>query len=349
MELKDIKLIPLLDTLRLEKISDAIYFSEQYSGYVSNSRLGLINPRQEGSPDKFFTGLSNVYSPSLALGSAVHELVLQPDSFELSENTNKPTAKLGLMADELYTTFIEKEVTIEDVIKASNKVDYYKGKIDSIKSQNVIDSCTNYWKTRKENELNLTLDKDLIYLDNKSNEIVKACVESSRNNRVFNELLHPKGLLMDPISENEQAILLDVKAVCPNGKEFILRLKSKLDNYTIDTENNSIVVNDLKTIGKTVDNIDFNIRKYHYSREIAMYIYLLKLCAEKFYNLKDPKIKANYLVVSTIPNFYTKVRKVTYSEIREGFHEFKTLLKYVAYNIGYKDYTLEKKVSKYQL
>ena len=45
MELKDIKLRPLIETLKLEKISDAVYFSTKYSGYVSNSRLGLINPR----------------------------------------------------------------------------------------------------------------------------------------------------------------------------------------------------------------------------------------------------------------------------------------------------------------
>ena len=91
MELKDIKLTPLLDTLRLEKISDKVYFSEKYSNYVSNSRLGLLNPRQDGNPDKFFSGLKFTTSQALALGSAVHELVLQPDSFELSEDVGKPT------------------------------------------------------------------------------------------------------------------------------------------------------------------------------------------------------------------------------------------------------------------
>ena len=80
-----------------------------------------------------------------------------------------------------------------------------------------------------------------------------------------------------------------------------------------------------------------------------MYIYLLKLCAEKFYGLKDPKIKANYLVVSTIPNFYSKVRPVPYREIKEGLYEFKTLLRYVAYLIGYKAFTLDERPSKYQL
>lgn len=349
MELKDIKLTPLLDTLRLEKISDKVYFSEKYSNYVSNSRLGLLNPRQDGNPDKFFSGLKFTASQALALGSAVHELVLQPDSFELSEDVGKPTAKLGVMADELYPIFVERDVTKDDVVKASDKVDYYKGKITKDRANDVISECSNYWTKRKERELDIAQDREIIYLDNKSLEIVKSCVSALNNNKQVQNLLHPKGLLQDPISENEQAILLDVKAECPNGSEFILHLKSKLDNYTIDLETNTIVVNDIKTIGKIVSEIDNNIKKFHYSREFAMYIYLLKLCAEKFYGLVNPKISANYLVVSTIPNFFTKVRPVTYGEIREGFHEFRTLLKYAAYNIGYNNYSLDERPSKYQL
>ena len=349
MELKDIKLTPLLDTLRLEKISDKVYFSEKYSNYVSNSRLGLLNPRQDGNPDKFFSGLKFTTSQALALGSAVHELVLQPDSFELSEDVGKPTAKLGVMADELYPIFVERDVTKDDVVKASDKVDYYKRKITKDRANDVISECSNYWTKRKERELDITQDREIIYLDNKSLEIVKSCVSALNSNKQVQNLLHPKGLLQDPISENEQAILLDVKAECPNGSEFILHLKSKLDNYTIDLETNTIVVNDIKTIGKIVSEIDNNIKKFHYSREFAMYIYLLKLCAEKFYGLVNPKISANYLVVSTIPNFFTKVRPVTYGEIREGFHEFRTLLKYAAYNIGYNNYSLDERPSKYQL
>lgn len=269
MELKDIKLTPLLETLRLEKISDNIYFSEKYSNYVSNSRLGLINPRQDGNPEKFFAGFTNTYSSSLAIGSAVHELVLQPDSFELSEDIGKPTAKLGLMADELYPTFITRDITKEDVVKASDKVNYYKGKIDSNRSTEVINSCKNYWEARKNRELDLSQDKEIIYLDNKSLEIVKSCVQALNKNSQVQELLRPEGILNTPISENEQAILLDVKAECPNGQEFILHLKSKLDNYTIDKETNTIVVNDIKTIGNIVSEIDNNIKRYHYSREFA--------------------------------------------------------------------------------
>lgn len=350
MILNEIKLTPLIDTLRLEKIDDAIYFSEKYSGYVSNSRLGLLNPRQEGSPEKFFAGFKPVgYAPALELGSAVHELVLQPELFELAEDFGKPTAKLGAVADVLYPTFLERDITMEDVINASDKIDYYKGKITNDRFNEVITKCTPYWEARQQQEYDLNSTKERIFMDTKGRETVKSCVEALTNNKTVQDLLHPTGLLEEPISENEQAILLDVEAECPNGKKFIIRLKAKIDNYTIDKESNTIVVNDVKTIGKIVSEIDNNIRKFRYSREIAFYIFLLKLCAKKYYGLSNPKVRANYLVVSTIPNFYSKVRPVMYSEIREGFHEFKKLLKYVAYLIGYNNYTLGEQSSKYQL
>ena len=64
-----INFTPLLDTLRLEKIDDATYFSEQYSNYISNSRLTLLSLHPK-NPDKFFEGLKvdGNYSLSLSLG-----------------------------------------------------------------------------------------------------------------------------------------------------------------------------------------------------------------------------------------------------------------------------------------
>lgn len=350
MNLKEIKLEPLLDTLTLTKIPDEIYFSEKYSKYVSNSRLGKLNPRQGGSPEQFFAPfVPEGYSAALEMGSAVHELTLQPEYFELADDLGKPTAKLGAMADALYPVFVKAKVTPEDVIEASNKVDYYKGKMTSELINKVITSCIPYWEKRSATELNLEQDKELIHMDTRSMEIVKSCVEALKNNTQVQKLLHPEGLIEQPIIANEQAILMDVKATCPNGKEFILHLKSKLDNYTIDTENNTIVVNDVKTIGKILSEFDNNIAKFHYSREMAMYLYLLKLCAKKFHGIENPKIQANYLVVSTIPDFYTKVQPVTYGQIVQGFKEFQTLLKYVAYQIGYHDYSLDERPGKYQL
>lgn len=339
MQLSEIKLTPLLDTLQLVKISDAEYFSPKYGGYISNSRLGLLNPRQGGSPESFFTGFKDEgFIPSLIIGSAVHELCLQPEYFELAPSLSKPTAKMGAMADELYSIWLEHPIRVSDITEASNKVNYYKGKLTPERIKQVNEQCIPYWKARK--QLVSNSDKEIIYLDDKSRDTVYNCVEALNNNQQVQELLHPSGLIDAPTSLNENAILLDVQAECPNGKSFIIHLKAKLDNFTIDLESDTIIVNDIKTIGKVVSEIDSNINRYHYSRELAMYLFLLRLYVIKEYGIENPTMKANYLVVSTIPQYYTKVRAMTKKECYAGLHEFRTLLRYAAYQIGYNGYSL---------
>ena len=68
--LNSIEVTPLMNTLRLQKISDAEYFSSKFGGYISNSRLSLINPNQDNDPKAFFEGLSkhNKYSDALIFG-----------------------------------------------------------------------------------------------------------------------------------------------------------------------------------------------------------------------------------------------------------------------------------------
>ena len=331
-----------MDTLRLQKISDEVYFSERYSNYISNSRLSLINPEQDNDPQAFFEGLSkhSKYSDALLLGSALHELVLQPELFELVLSVDRPTSKAGFMADELYNQFKGKDPTNEAIIAASNKIDYYKGKMNDKRITELREKCNNYWKTRAEYEKTILFDKTPIYLDSKNRERVQQCVHAINQNKKIQDLLTPTGILDTPISENEQAILLDVRVEVPNCNPFILRLKSKLDNYTIDKETNTIVINDVKTIGKILSYFEDNFDKFHYHRELAIYSWLLSLCAKKFYNMEDCTIKSNCLVVSTIPDYYTKVYEVTKKDFIKGWEEFKNLLRLVAQYVStdYKDF-----------
>ena len=349
MKLEDIKLEPLLDTLRIEKISDNVYFtSPLYKNRISNSRLGLLNPKTGGSPEKFFSGFKSSFNPSFALGSAVHEQILQPDLFKLAEDTGKPTAKMGGMADALYDIYCQGDVQDEDIIIASNAIEYYKGKMTPERIQEVRNKCSTYWAVRYKQELDLEDPREVRYLDLPMLEKAKACIESLQSNKLVMDLLHPKGLIEDPISECEQAILLDVKATMPNGKEVILHLKAKLDNYTIDKESNMIKVNDVKTHGQMLNTFDEAKVKYHYNREIAFYMFLLGLVAKQKYGMDAPKKQANYLVVSTVPNFYSKVVPVTMSEIRKGFKELHILLRYSAYLMCYQGYSFDEQPGKYQ-
>lgn len=337
----DIKITPLIETLRLEKISDNEYFSERYKNFISNSRLSLIDPRKDGSPDKFFSGFKSSFNPSFILGSVVHELILQPESFDLADDLGRPSAKLGAVADELYSIAKDRKPTEEEVIKAATKIDYYSGCLTAKKLDELYDKCFPYWDARKHFESVYIKDKELIYLDSKSRETVLNCVKALKNNKYVNKILNPKNEFGEIYIENERAILLDIQVEIPELEaKFILRLKSKLDNYTIDTLEEKICVNDIKTIGKVVSEAHNNITKFSYNRELAMYSWLLSLCAKKFYNINNPTIKGNYLFVSTIPSYYTKVIPMTKKMFAEGFNEFKYLLKLVAYHVAtdYKDF-----------
>lgn len=68
MKLSEITITPILDTLRMEDISDDIYFSERYSNYISNSRLKLIDPDEGGCPQDFFETKPIQRSDSLRFG-----------------------------------------------------------------------------------------------------------------------------------------------------------------------------------------------------------------------------------------------------------------------------------------
>lgn len=330
---------PLLDTLKLEKIDDSIYFSTKYSNYISNSRLGLINPNQGGSPESFFNGFKPIYSSSLDLGSTVHQMCLQRDLFTICNEVDKPSAKMGILADKLYKDY--DNISPELICKVAGEIDYYHGLLSEKQVNNVIEKCTPYWNSRKRYESIYTGTKEVIFLEPKLRETAYNCINAIESNKKIQNLLHPIGLLENPLSENEQAILLDIRVDIPeNDKHFILKLKSKLDNYTIDKESNVITVNDIKTLGRVVSEVSVNIEKYHYNRELAMYSFLLSLVAKKYYNLENPKVKGNYLVVSTIPQYYTKVVPMTVKMFTEGWMEFKKLLTLVATEVStnYKEF-----------
>ena len=339
MKLSDIKLTPLIETLRFEDISDEEYFSKKYSNYISNSRLSLINPNQNGNPDKFFNGKFNNYSDSLLFGSFLHQLVLQPESFFLCTTVDRPTGKTGYIADEVYDKS-GKVPTNEQLLEASKKYDYYKSNITDKKLEDLKFRCYNYWRNRSLFEHDYKDDKYILYSDPKNRERITECITSLNKDKNIQDLLHPSGLITDPTIGFEKTILLDILIEIPNEEPFILKFKSKLDHYSIDLESNTITVNDLKTTGRNVDEFNDALMNYHYYREMAVYSWLLSLCANKFFYLDNPTITSNFLVVSTIPAYRTRVVPMNKKLFMLGFNEFKKLFKLVAYyvSIKYKDF-----------
>lgn len=317
---------PIIDSLEYKEMSDETYFSSDYKQYISNSRLALINPEQDGSIEKFLENAHKSTS-SLSLGSAVHELVLQPEEFTLVPKCNKPTAKLGMMADYLFKYFkIDQTLTDERIIEASDAVDYYKGKMDSKKIENVKLKCHEYLANRVLYEAKAGNYKEPIFLDDASYDKCVACVKSIEDNKEIQKLLHPSDTA---ISMNEAALFMDFKYTDEEtGKSCIIHFKSKLDNFTID--NNDVVLNDLKTTGHYVDQFKDSWEKYHYYRQGACYSYLLSLYAKKYYNIENiNSFKCNFLLVSTVPTFKSSVFKMTDKDMQRGWDEFIKLMNLV--------------------
>ena len=327
-----------MDTLRLEDISDDIYFSEKFSEYISNSRLKLIDPTEGGTPAKFFSGLSanKIYSDSLVFGSALHELVLQNEEFVVVDSVNRPTAKAGAIADITYKhSYLGDMPSDHYLLNAAAEVDYYSGILTENQLVKLKEKLSDYMLSRYIYEKDRSDTRIPIYLDGKSREKLESCMQSLNSNPFINSLLNPVGLINDPVTGYEKTILLDVQVETPDLDPFVLRLKSKLDDFTLDFDSNEVIVNDLKTTGKRADAFESAVMSFRYYRELAMYGYLLMLCAKKFYGFKSPTLKGNFLVVSTIPNYNTRVVPMTKKLFIRGFEEFKHLLKLVAYYKAY--------------
>ena len=333
IDFSKIRVSPIMDSLVIDKITDEVYFSEKYADYISNSRLKLINPDQGGSPEQYFEGFSEIYSDALIQGSAVHELVLQPEYFELVETINRPTGKPGFISDIVYKKTVLP--TDEEIIAAAKEVDYYGGNLNAIQMKELKAKVLPYCEQRMNYEARYTGDKELIFLGEAMREKVKACVSNLLGNAEIYSLLHPTGLLTNPISENEQAILVDLAVDIEDHEPIVLKLKAKLDNFTIDKENNKLIINDIKTHGRKIGEFGDAVNNWRYMREMAVYATLLNLVAQKFHGMDKTDIEANFLVVSTIPPYYTKVHRLRREDFLIGVEEFQRLLKMVAYYTCY--------------
>lgn len=317
-----------------KEISDEEYFSPKYGHYISNSRLKNIDPLAGGSPAKYKLN-PKISSDSLRIGSTVHECLLQPGEFELAPKIDRPTAKLGLVMDAI-PGFLEEGIGLDDAIKqAAAKVDYYSSTINT-----KLDSIKEVWEdySKRLEELNKTpTDKVRRILANKEWDVVNGCLESCKANNDIMSLLHPTTPFGDPIeSYFEDALFMDYIVIYKHHNCVVLPFKMKADNWTIDADSKIITLNDLKTTGKSVQCFmreDGSFNHYDYSRQMAVYSQILWYYCMKNYGVypKDWKIKANMLVVETIPNYWSKAYVVNPSQLTDGKKKLNELLCRVAY------------------
>lgn len=362
--IKRMKIRPLNNTAQRLTMSDADYFGGGLPGYVSNSQLGLINPDQDGSWIKFINGFDKGYVAAFELGSAVHGMTLEAESYKLSEY-EKPGGKVGLIMETLHKWLIleKKSGTFESLLGEACAIhDYYSSSLTQKRLDTLVLKGKDYFEYLKGNYV-----PGLIVLDKNQRAKCIGCLDSLNTHSEAMNLIHPDNSLFDVKSFNEDVIVLDIEVDIHNEYENliatqVIQLKAKMDNWTIDLDANKLILNDLKTTGKDVDwfmgktvpsyvqdpnsnkvqmvFLEGSFQKYHYHRQMAMYAWMLFIYCKKEYGVTSDWIQnANMICVETNEPFTTMVHKVNVDYIKKGFAEFEYLIKMVAYyrQFGYQD------------
>lgn len=332
----EISIVP--GTIQLLKMTDAEYFSEQYKDYVSNSRLGLFNTDEGGSPEKYEAGFKSEYSASFELGTAIHSMLLQPDYFYVAD-FHKPTGKLGIFVEQFFK-LRQNGATLEEAFTTGSiNADYYANKLSPARRRTAIGKGLDFYLKRL--HYKDLLDKETIFLPKPIHATYLSCMENLLTNSDIIWTLYPEGILAPADVYNEYAILCEVDVSLDNGEVIRIKIKAKLDNFTINHDTCTITLNDLKTtskplnyfmgnyvqVGDTEEKVWYNgsFQKYHYYRQAGMYMWLLQCAIREHYNV-NYKYKSNILVIETLPEYASKVFSVNGKYINAGVKEFKQLL-----------------------
>jgi hypothetical protein len=338
---------------RLHGIDDADYFGEEYSDYVSNSSLKYINPDEGGSAFNYKNRVSQ-QSDSLELGSAIHKMILEGDKYILSE-VDKPNGKLGVVVDKAYWLYnlashLGKTVTLEELVReAATMADYYTGVLTEDRINDAVDKGRAYFEflVRKGDR------RDIVVLTPALKGRLEKSVSSIKANRDIMSLIRPSGDIFDVRHFREDVIVAEAMV---NGR--VLKLKCKVDSWSIDFDNKVITLNDLKSTGASIQGfmgkyvtvfepgegteilsrkefVGGSFQKWHYHRQMGMYAMMLKAsCVEEFgiTDIEQWEFKVNMVVAETLPPYNAYSFDVHNGWLEAGVLEMEDLLARVAWH-----------------
>lgn len=319
---------------------DSEYF--KLKGYTSVSRLKLLDPDSGGSPDQYLSGFSQEYNESLALGTAVHCHILQPDDFEISPYRGKPAGKLGFFIDKVFYYRQQKLSILESIEKASVAANYYNNKMTPKLIRNAMEKGLDYYIKLTTGYFNNT--KETIVLSQRLLDAYYECVKSLKNNHAIRSMLQNQGLENKQFF-NEIALFSNIEVTFPDGKKHVIKFKGKLDSVVYNEDTSTLYLNDVKTTSKSLNyfmdvfyegKVCPGVFSHHaYYFQLAAYSILLQKYFQEVLHLNYDTFKCNILAVETTNQFRSDIFRINNSYINLGIAKFKELLCRLAYHEVY--------------
>ena len=288
---------------------------------ISNSDLGELKV----SPRRFIMRKQHemqTKSAAMELGTLIHKFTLEPDEFIMADV--EPIG--GKMGEYIKAYFeLEKSGTPEDQIpQMAYQISGYKP--SHSKPETILKS----FKKKAENVAFYEFLKAAdgkIALTAKDRQIIEGCLTSLKGHVVSNKLLYQN----EDISFAEKEIYFNMHGV---------DCKSKLDRITVDEDNKTVTLVDLKTTSsqiygeckplktKTgilqrdwhVTGFMYSCLQYSYYRQLAFYINAVKA------EYPDYKVIPYIVAVDTKGSYDVAVYQLPTDWLDEGDKEIKSLL-----------------------
>lgn len=331
-----------IENIKRVKMTDEEYFGKEYLNHLSNSKLSFLNPNESGDYEHF-TNKSVSQDDSIMLGTIIHNLVLEPELYYLSD-FECPSEGIKNIMDYVFKLTKEGESFDVAIQKAVKDLNYYKGNPGEVRMKNLIKKGKPYY--------------DYLLTSKKGNELivpksVRDTVVSITNSIEDNDSV--QDLFFNEVIENfyEDVFLCDIVI-----EDLVIPFKGKLDHWSVDHENKVIRINDLKTTFSAVDNfLGINMiiqsqtenlydiptfkevlspgsfQKFHYYRQIFIYAEILKqYLLEKNEKYKDYKFECNIVAVQIAFDFDSLVIPIEEEWIEKGRKEFNVLIDFLYLN-----------------
>lgn len=301
---------------------------------------------------EYVLGIKEVKTDAhLVEGKLIHYLMLDNELFSdnyIVASGNLPSDNIKTVVDVVYEVMDKSEDLplshYSDVILITLKqINLYQKFVDDKKPDK-----DGIQKTADEKRLEKVLVKEAIeyfdFLKIKGNKDIidqatldkcSQAVEVLRSNPKIRELL-----ALDKIHDGKAIGIYNELPIEGSLEDFPFGIKGIIDNMVVDVENKTVIINDLKTSNKTLNEFKESVDYWRYWIQAAIY---KKLALIFLQDIMDTswQIKFNFIVIDKYNQIYAF--PVSQSSLDEWSSELNEILLEAKWHYENQDYTLPRK------